>query len=426
MQQPSPQLKKLLQHARASASPPLSPKVLLLCRLAAGHAGLSVKQWLEDVLRLAAVHAMPVEVRMQLMTTAIHGIEVEEFTPVIDSTVALAPSDLVHDDFVLALLERQLDVLTPMVDSTEPAAITPAWAHPLLPKPYVAPPDNRNTDIDKAQWLKKLQESGPSREIPRVSSQMLKRVLTLNERAPHLRAATDRVTNFLRLQMRGSRHLHFPPLLIVGEPGCGKSWWAQELAQALDVSHHFQSMPNVTASFEITGSSPSWSSARPGFVVRHFLETRCATPIFIFDEIDKMNAGNYDPRPSLLGLLEPATAKHFRDEFMDMEFDVSRSLFVATANSIDDISAPLLHRFTVIHVPMPNHAQRRSIIAGFWAALRDERRDLGLPKLLTEDVVNHLAEPFESVRSLRRRILDALGEAARRRGRLQLTRFDFK
>lgn len=425
MIQPSPSLKKLLLQSQQTPSPQLRPEILLLCRLAASRAAMTVDAWLDHVLRLAAAHATPEVVRKLVFETSVHGLEVGEVIPAIDASVALSPFDLLRGDVLVKLLELQIPALTVLDASNDERPIPPNSAHRLLDKPFVAPPDTRDTDTEKSKWLKALQHSGSTREIPKVTPRMLRQVLSLNERAPHLREATERVASHLRLQLRGSRHLELPHLLLVGEPGCGKSWWAQELSTLLGVSHRFQSMPSVTGSFEITGSNRGWSSAQPGLIVRQFLETRCATPMFILDEIDKMNGGNYDPRPCLLGLLEPSTAKRFRDEFMDMEFDVSKCLFVATANSTAEIAAPLLHRFTVIHVPMPTAAQRLLIIEGFWSALRKERQDLRLPEVLPEEVTRHLAAHFESVRSLRGKIMTALGEAARRRGRLQLTRFDF-
>lgn len=426
MTQPSPALRKHLSSARQSPSISLEPATQLLCRLAAAHAGQLDAQWINQILRLAATHALPEHVRRNVFESEAHGMRVEFCVPAIDADVARAPNNLLPDFYVYPLLEHQMDILQQLEEPRVQSTISKKWTHSLMAAPFTAPPTSRDSDAEKAQWMKKLQQSGPTREIAPVTPKMLRDVSDLKERAPHLAAATDLVLRSLRLQLRGSRHLQFPPILLVGEPGCGKSWWAQELATAIGVSQYMNSMPTVTASFEITGASTGWMSAKPGFILRHFVETPCATPLFILDEIDKMTQGNYDPRPSLLGLLEQSTAKRFRDEFFDLEFDVSKSLFVATANSTLEMSGPLLNRFTVVHVPMPTRDQRRPIIDAVWSSLRKERADLRLPQRLSEEVVDHLVGQFNSVRALGKLLMNALGEAARRNGRLQLTRFDFK
>src|SRR5690606_25202495 len=122
------------------------------------------------------------------------------------------------------------------------------------------------------------------------------------------------------------------PLLLSGPPATGKTWWTGQVAAALGLPCLRIVMPKVTASFVLSGSTPSWSSARPGRIVQEFMAIESATPVLILDEIDKVNPGNSDPAPVLLDLLEPASARRWQDEFFGMEFDVSGAIIVATAN----------------------------------------------------------------------------------------------
>ncbi|MGY0634480.1 AAA family ATPase [Luteimonas sp. A478] len=87
------------------------------------------------------------------------------------------------------------------------------------------------------------------------------------------------------------------PILLSGPPACGKSWWARQVAQALGLPATMIVMPKVTASFVLSGSTASWSSARPGRIVEAFIGTDIANPVIIIDEIEKASAVRYDPTP---------------------------------------------------------------------------------------------------------------------------------
>jgi len=110
----------------------------------------------------------------------------------------------------------------------------------------------------------------------------------------------------------------------------------------------------------------------------------------------------------------------WRDEFFDLEFDVSRSVFIATANYPDRIDPALLSRFRRIDVRGPNRAERSALIVSIWRHFRKSRTDLRLPANLAPDVVAVLAEQFQDARQILRLFDEGLGRAARRRGSLRL------
>jgi ATP-dependent Lon protease len=183
-------------------------------------------------------------------------------------------------------------------------------------------------------------------------------------------------------------------------------------------------MGSVTSSFELSGGSSSWNAARPGRILRAFIDTTSASPVFVLDEIEKCSPGNYDPMPSILYLTEPLTAARFRDEFFDSEFDVSRAIIIATANDPKRMDPALRSRFREIDVSPPTREQRTPVIASLWNSIRHGLPELQLPDELSSDVMDALVGAFREARQVRRLIEEGLGRAAMRRGPLELVASD--
>ena len=160
------------------------------------------------------------------------------------------------------------------------------------------------------------------------------------------------------------------PLLLLGDPGIGKTYLAMQLAQALGVNMEKLSAGGAQGGFQLTGSHNSWTGARPGALFTLLAECQFATPVVVIDEVDKIRDSQYPVLPVLLDLFEPQTARCFKDEFFEMQFDASRIIFVLTANSLEGVPAPLLSRLEVFDIPRPEPAQRLRIIQNEAAMLR--------------------------------------------------------
>ena len=160
------------------------------------------------------------------------------------------------------------------------------------------------------------------------------------------------------------------PLLLLGDPGIGKTYLAMQLAQALGVNMEKISAGGAQGGFQLTGSHNSWTGARPGALFTLLAEGQYATPVVVIDEVDKIRDSQYPVLPVLLDLFEPQTARCFKDEFFEMQFDASRIIFVLTANSLEGVPAPLLSRLEVFDIARPEPAQRMRIIQNEAAMLR--------------------------------------------------------
>jgi ATP-dependent Lon protease len=160
------------------------------------------------------------------------------------------------------------------------------------------------------------------------------------------------------------------PILLLGDPGIGKTYLAMQLAQALGVNMEKISAGGAQGGFQLTGSHNSWTGARPGALFTLLAEGQFATPVVVIDEVDKIRDSQYPVLPVLLDLFEPQTAKYFKDEFFEMQFDASRIIFVLTANSLEGVPAPLLSRLEVFDIARPEPAQRLRIIQNEASMLR--------------------------------------------------------
>ena len=160
------------------------------------------------------------------------------------------------------------------------------------------------------------------------------------------------------------------PLLLLGDPGIGKTYLAMQLAQALGVNMEKISAGGTQGGFQLTGSHCSWAGARPGALFTLLAEGQFATPVVVIDEVDKIRDSQDPVLPVLLDLFEPQTARCFKDEFFEMQFDASRIIFVLTANSLEGVPAPLLSRLEVFEIARPEPTQRMRIIQNEAAMLR--------------------------------------------------------
>ena len=159
-----------------------------------------------------------------------------------------------------------------------------------------------------------------------------------------------------------AQEFRISPILLLGAPGIGKTFLANQLAESLGVTSEKISAGGAQGGFQLTGSHGAWMSAKPGMIASLLARSSSAAPVLVIDEVDKIYDTRYPFLPVLLDLLDAGTAKQFRDEYFEMVFDASRIIVILTANDISQVPPPLLSRVDVFTILPPEPSQRLRII----------------------------------------------------------------
>jgi ATP-dependent Lon protease len=233
----------------------------------------------------------------------------------------------------------------------------------------------------------------------------------LFDELPNFTVVLEDIRKHVALCIDSNDCVEVPPMLLLGEPGIGKTHFARKISQLLGTGFGFVPMSSLTAGWVLSGASSQWKNAKPGKVFDTFVNGDYANPVIVIDEIDKASAdGQYDPLGALYELLEVETATRFVDEFVELPIDASGAVWLATANEVGRIPDPLLSRLAVYEIEAPDAEGAARIARTIYSEIRGAH-DWGkqFPETLSEPALDKLASL--PPREMRRAIHAAFGNA---------------
>lgn len=237
---------------------------------------------------------------------------------------------------------------------------------------------------------------------------------SLADEFPNFTQVIEHIANQLAIEALGNGQLRLPPILLLGAPGIGKSIFAARLANVFGVMSRTVNMSHATQGATLGGTSAHWATGAPGEIFNALLRGKELNPVFLLDEVDKAAGtaeGRNNPLGPLYSLLELEDAKQFVDEYVGVPIDASWFTWVATANELNVLPAPIVSRLAVFEIRSPTRSELRQIGNRQYRRLVD---GFGLANHLPREAPAALLDHVEvSPRELRVLIQSAIGRMAR-------------
>lgn len=227
----------------------------------------------------------------------------------------------------------------------------------------------------------------------------------------------DRILEYLAvLKLKGD--MKSPILCFIGPPGVGKTSLGKSIARALDRKYVRMSLGGLHDESEIRGHRKTYIGAMPGRIIQSLKKVQSSNPVFILDEIDKVGKDHRgDPSSALLEVLDPEQNTTFYDNYLELEYDLSKVLFIATANNLGEIQPALRDRMEIIHLSGYSLEEKTEIAKKHLVSKQREAHGLKASQVkLNDKAIQHLIHHYtyeSGVRELDRVIASIMRNVAK-------------
>ena len=233
-----------------------------------------------------------------------------------------------------------------------------------------------------------------------------------------LEKVKERILEFMAVKQM-SPELKNQIICLVGPPGVGKTSVAASIARAMKRKYVRVSLGGVRDESDIRGHRKTYIGAMPGRIITALSQVKVRNPLILLDEVDKLTSDAHgDPSSALLEVLDPEQNKYFRDHFVELPYDLSDCLFIATANTLDTIPKPLIDRMEIIELPSYTKREKTSIAVNHLIPKQLKKHGLNKRVLrITDEAVSEIIDYYTreaGVRNLERTIASLCRKAAKR------------
>ena len=265
------------------------------------------------------------------------------------------------------------------------------------------------------EWLVAL----PWAKVSEIRVDIQKAKTVLDEDHWDLEKVKERILDYLAvLQLKPQ--LKGPILCFVGPPGVGKTSLGKSIARALDRKFFRMSLGGIHDEAEIRGHRRTYIGALPGQIIQGIRRAETRDPVFMLDEVDKIGRDfRGDPSSALLEVLDPEQNSHFRDNYLDVQFDLSKVLFICTANVLDTVPPPLLDRMEVLELQGYSEEEKIQIATRHLISKQTDEHGIKTPEQIefTRQALAHIIHHYTreaGVRNLEREIATVCRKQARK------------